>query len=210
MNWKDYFAMMVDWKKLPAYRAEPRIDSFIGFLLPELATKFLKDKIIGIIPELPMRLGTINPEKYKGTNFADRSYKVDFYLLGASGNNYFVELETDSSSISPKQNNYLYLLEKKGMEKIINGIQKIASVSPYIVKYNHLLDKLRDLKLLDSKGNFIGKSDKIIVIRIQPNNTKGDPHCIDFKYISHWLKNNNGIEEFEAELSEALLKWSND
>ena len=25
MNWSGYFAMMEDWKRLPAYKAEPRI-----------------------------------------------------------------------------------------------------------------------------------------------------------------------------------------
>lgn len=30
MNWKDYFDTLEDWKKLPAYRAKPRIDSLSG------------------------------------------------------------------------------------------------------------------------------------------------------------------------------------
>jgi len=41
MNWNEYFKMMEDWKRLPAYKAEPRIDSLVGFYLPEIVSDFL-------------------------------------------------------------------------------------------------------------------------------------------------------------------------
>jgi hypothetical protein len=61
MNWNEYFEMMKDWKKLPAYKAEPRIDSLVGFYLKDALTDFLGVEIIGIIPELPIRLATVKP-----------------------------------------------------------------------------------------------------------------------------------------------------
>ena len=33
MHWNEYFEMIADWKKLPAYKAELRIYSLIGFFL---------------------------------------------------------------------------------------------------------------------------------------------------------------------------------
>jgi hypothetical protein len=77
MNWNEYFAMMEDWKQLPAYRAEPRIDSFIGFYLPDMLADFCGEKMTGIIPELPIRLGTVKPHLNE-ESYADKSYKVDF------------------------------------------------------------------------------------------------------------------------------------
>ena len=61
MDWYEYFKMMIDWKKLPAYRAEPRIDSLIGYYLKDILSNELGDQITGIIPEFPLRLGTVNP-----------------------------------------------------------------------------------------------------------------------------------------------------
>ena len=80
MEWNKYFEMLQDWKLLPAYRAEPRIDSFIGYYLKEILSDKLKDQINGIIPEFPLRLGTINPN-INDKNYADRSYKVDFFFF---------------------------------------------------------------------------------------------------------------------------------
>ncbi|RDD30042.1 hypothetical protein CR161_04575 [Prosthecochloris sp. ZM] len=59
MDWNGYFLMKRDWKKLPAYRAEPRIDSLVAFYLPDFSSEYFKDKTIGIIPELPLRLSTL-------------------------------------------------------------------------------------------------------------------------------------------------------
>jgi len=72
MNWKHYFEMMIDWKKLPAYKTEPRIDSIIGYYLNPILSDYLKVDIEGIIPELPIRLGTVKP-KHENTNYSDRS-----------------------------------------------------------------------------------------------------------------------------------------
>ncbi|KMQ49720.1 hypothetical protein CHISP_3384 [Chitinispirillum alkaliphilum] len=69
MDWKHYFEIMKDWKRLPAYKAEPRIDSLIGYYLSDIVAELWNDEITGIIPELPIRLGTVKP-KYEGSNFA--------------------------------------------------------------------------------------------------------------------------------------------
>jgi len=131
MDWKSYFTMLSDWKKLPAYKAEPRIDSLIGYYLKQILADYCHDNIIGIIPELPIRLGTIDSKKYQDTNFADRSYKVDFYLLSSNGTNYLVEFKTDMGSISDKQRWYLNKAKDMGMEALVQGICRIASVSTY-------------------------------------------------------------------------------
>jgi len=48
MEWKEYFDIMIDWKKLPAYKAETRIDSLIGFFLKSIISEYLKDEILSI------------------------------------------------------------------------------------------------------------------------------------------------------------------
>jgi hypothetical protein len=209
MNWKSYFNMMSDWKCLPAYRAEPRIDSLIGYFLKEILSEYFNKKIVGIIPELPIRLGTVKPQ-HDGKDYSDRSYKVDFYCLGADGQNYLIEFKTDSSSRRPAQDNYLIEAQNVGMKGLVEGICKISIVSSYKIKYGHLLQRLRDIGLLDKNNGYIGKKEKIEIVYIQPTKKDEDVICVDFVWISDWLKRKYPNEEYEEELANALYKWKND
>jgi len=210
MNWTNYFAMMEDWKRLPAYRAEPRIDSLVGFYLPDMASDNFNDKIVGIIPELPIRLATIK-QHHEGTTYADKSYKVDFFLLGESGINYFVEFKTDSGSRREKQDEYLSEAKDKGMAAIIEGVIKIASVSSYKRKYNHLLQKLKGLGLINEPWHFTGKSDVIEIVYVQPRRKDNDTRrVIDFAWLSKWLTDKYGQSDYETALAKTLSRWSND
>ncbi len=209
MNWSKYFEMMVDWKKLPAYRAEPRIDSFIGFYLPEMISDLLGDKIVGVIPEMPLRVGTLRPE-LKDKDYADRSYKVDFYLLGASGTNYFIEFKTDSGSRNDPQDNYLQKAAGLSMNDIIQGIIGISKVSTYKIKYSHLLNKLISLSLLDGDGVYLGRSEEIRVVYVQPSNKDAVNNCIGFSQVAEWLEKKGGIDSFESYFAAALRVWAGD
>jgi len=206
MHWNSYFEMMKDWKKLPAYRAEPRIDSLVGFYLPDFAWEYLNDKIIGIIPELPLRLATLDEKKT-----GDKSYKVDFYLLGESGEHYLVEFKTDSSSRRDKQDEYLEQAKAKGMKAIIEGIIRIAGISAFTHKYEHLVDKLKALGLVDYLKQYCHSNDHLKIVYVQPglnNDKKNGDHIIIFNWISDWLKKNYPDEVFEKELAETLAEWA--
>jgi hypothetical protein len=209
MEWQKYFEMMADWKRLPAYRAEPRIDSLIGYYLPDFAADFLRDPIIGIIPELPIRLGTVKPD-HEGASYADRSYKVDFYLLGRSGVHYFVEFKTDSASRRPEQDAYLIEAQDVGMAAIVEGICRIADASSYRKKYAHLLDQLCRIGIMDQARQFSGRTNKIEVVYVQPGSETGSSKCIDFLWLAEWLRQRGGPDNFEVELAGALMKWSKD
>ena len=210
MNWDQYFGMMADWKRLPAYKAEPRIDSLVGFFLPAMMTDFCHDPITGIVPELPLRLGTLKPA-HEGTPHADKSYKVDFYLLGGSGRHYFVEFKTDSGSRNDQQDQYLNEARQQGMAAIVRGIVRIAAVSKYKKKYGHLLAKLRELGLLDESGQFSGKADAIEIIYVQPHRKPDDTGLVvDFAWMAQWLQNRPDAGEFETALARTLSQWSVD
>jgi len=216
MNWTEYFKMMEDWKRLPAYKAEPRIDSLIGFYLPQIVSDFLKTDTIkekGIIPELPLRLGTLQvKEIHKEKKYADLSYKVDFYLLGESGKNYFIEFKTDSGSRNQKQDDYLEKAEEVKMAAIVHGILQIASATSfnYKHKYEHLISKLKELELISENNEYTGKTDLIKVIYVQPRKDGTEETVIDFECISNWLKENHRDSEYDVALSNTLKTWSKD
>ena len=201
--------MMVDWKQLPAYKAEPRIDSLIGYFLPEFISEYLNEEIIGIIPELPIRLATVKP-KHEGTSFADKSYKVDFYLLGKSGINYLIEFKTDTGSRRGEQDTYLLEAKEIGMKSLVNGILHIASVSSYKKKYGHLLNKMKTIGILNSENKYSGNLSEIQIIYVQPKQIEDGYRCVDFQWISKWLDKKYGSGEFESEFAKALKKWAVD
>lgn len=208
MNWKNYFKMMIDWKKLPAYKAEPRIDSLVGYYLDQILNDFLDEEISMIIPELPIRLGTVKPE-YNDKNFAERSYKVDFFAVGNEFN-YLIEFKSDSNSRREKQDDYLKRSENLGTKEIINGIIKIATVSAYKKKYNHLKEKLKESGLLNNEYEYSGLNKKLKIIYVQPQSKHDNEVTIDFHWISNWLKNKYPNDAFSKELSETLKIWAED
>jgi len=209
MNWKAYFEMMIDWKKLPAYKAEPRIDSLIGYFLEPILEDYLKEKIDEIIPELPIRLGTVKPE-LENTKYSERSYKVDFFAIGNKGKNYLIEFKTDTNSRRTKQDEYLSISKKLGTSKLINGILSISNVSTYTKKYNHLKDKLQKVGLLNEKYGYSGKNIDLEIIYVQPSNHNKEKLVIDFNWIADWLEKNNNSDTFETELACALRIWAED
>jgi len=206
MNWSDYFQMMDDWKKLPAYRAEPRIDSLVGYYLLDFMTEREQNQMVGIIPELPIRQGTAFPEKEK-SRAANLSDKVDFYMLGENGINYFIEFKTDIRSRRDKQDEYLLNAKKVGMSKVVDGIRRISKATASKDKYEHLLQKLKNFGLLDDNNKFSGKSTKIKIIYFQPNNKKNEPNCITFEAFAEWLINGHSAGDFEYEFAQTLLRW---
>jgi len=209
MEWKEYFEMMIDWKKLPAYKAETRIDSLIGFFLKPIISEYLNDEIDGIIPELPIRLATVKPE-LENTKYSERSYKVDFFAVGNKSTNYLVEFKTDTKSRRDKQDEYLELSKILGTEQIINGILKIAKVSTYKTKYNHLKNKLKNTGLLNENFEYSGKNKTLEIIYVQPSNYQNEKFVIDFNWIAEWLDKQPNRSSFDTELSKALRIWSKD
>jgi hypothetical protein len=205
MDFVKYFNILMDWKKLPAYKLEPRIDSFIGYYLTELISHYKRNRIIDIIPEFPIRKKTVF-ETFSG----ERSFKVDFLAISNDNPNYLVEFKTDLYSRRKKQDEYLFKAQEKKLGALINGIKYIYKATAYKNKYDHLINKLKQLSLINDNLEFIGKNEEIEIIYIQPSNDKNENNIIDFKQISSYLNNRDNIDIFEKELSNALLEWIND
>jgi hypothetical protein len=206
MDWNEYFKMMIDWKKLPAYRAEPRIDSLIGYYLKDILSNKLGDQITGIIPEFPLRLGTVNPA-INDKNYADRSYKVDFLAIGSEGKNYLVEFKTDGKSLRPGQDKYLIQSEKIGSMKIIDGVIRISEVSSYKVKYKHLLEKIQGFGLINENKKYTGLNPAMKKVYVIPYNRTNSPDTFDFKDIIEWFEEQSVKDVFEIELMKVLQIW---
>lgn len=208
MNWTAYFEMMKDWKRLPAYKAEPRIDSLVGHYLPAMLSDLLGEPMTGIVPELPLHIGTLRPEVS-----SNQSWKVDFLLVGET-RNWLVEFKTDSGSRRTEQDDYLLDAKRVGTAGVLEGIGRIekATSSQYRHKYAHLLGKLRDLGLLDEMNAWNGRNPAMEIVYVQPHAGKEgtSERVVDFRQMADWLAAKFPDEAFETAFAAALRGWADD
>ncbi|MCG8606515.1 hypothetical protein MJD09_16215, partial [bacterium] len=192
------------------YKLEVRIDSLVGFALPKVIeqTRGLQTRII--IPELPIRLGTVHPE-HEGKNFADRSYKLDFYIRTRCGQNLFIEFKSDSGSRREKQDDYLLLAAKFKMKAIIEGILRISRVTSFKKKYAHLLKKLREVELIDESTALIDSED-IRIIYVQPKRLERDAgkEVIEYRQLAENIHRAFPDSQLMRRFSTSLENWTND
>lgn len=203
MNFLETLDQLNDWKNLPAYRAEPRVDFIVAGALPEIIKNKFNCNIKLIIPELPIRIGTIYDKI-----LSDKSYKVDFYILLEGDKHVFIEFKTDSGSRRGKQDEYLLASKNVGMKAILDGILKIYSVTTYKSKYKYLINKLESAKLITNSGtnyNPSNSQDDIDIFYIQPKAIKANE--IGFEEVSNIISKSE--DPIYRKFSEILLKWSN-
>lgn len=198
LNWLN------DWKKLPAYKAEPRVDFIVAGALPEIIKNKYNCNISVIIPELPIRIGSI----YKDLDI-DKSYKVDFYLYLENGKHLFIEFKTDSGSRRVKQDKYLIASQSVGMKAILDGIIKIYSVTNYKTKYSHLMKKLLTAGLISESNSIYQPTviqNEIEILYIQPKAEQQNE--IGFDEVAKLMSESEDI--FYKKFSEILFSWSKD
>ncbi len=200
------FDNMDVWRNLPAYQLERRADIFFSIYLPEILSHKFGVKIEGVIPEFPIRVGTIHHDID-----INKSFKVD-YLAKASDSKtiILVELKTDEGSRRDKQDWYLERAKEVGLAELLDGVRKIYKATNSKIKYEYLLGLLQDLEfiVLDENGTFeISKVDYIIqIVYIQPNNPDGQDNVITFQEISEMIENHG--DELSLRFSKSLLKWT--
>jgi len=217
----EYFRTLEDWKGLPAYKLETRIDSIVGFALPEIIKDIKGYSVKEVIPELPLRVGTLlykekeRFEKDKWKQIANKSNKVDFYVLTECHKNLFIEFKSDIGSLNDGQNGYLKKAKKCGMEKILDGIIKIASVSTYEKKYKHLLEKLHNCGLIKGENGNIhqtARQSTIDLIYILPTKPKKDikQEIIYYETLADSISRSYKGSEIMERFASSIMEWSND
>ena len=148
----DAFGLLDGWRHLPAYGLETRAAPFFALFLREvLSTKLGVELHSVVIPEFPLRIGTLNGENGTGSKQGsdrskqglNQSYNVDYVVFSQEGRTaYLVELKTDMGSLREDQYQYLIKARDVGVEKLVSGIKLLAKVSDKKPKYVHLLHLL--------------------------------------------------------------------
>lgn len=141
---KALFDRMDDWRHLPNYQLERRADLFFSLYLPEvLETKLDFPVAEQIIPEFPVRIGTLYPDTP-----IDKSYKIDYVALSAAADKaILVELKTDELSRRDSQDKYLTDCSKAGFTALLSGVLEIFRATNSKRKYFVLLEHLESMGL---------------------------------------------------------------
>ena len=192
----DLFNQLDEWKQLPGYQLERRADIFFAIHLKEILEDNIKTKIDHIIPEFPLRIGTIYPNiNHKKPN---QSYKVDYVAISNFAKKvYFIELKTDMSSITDNQFKYLLEAKKKGIEELLNGVEQIYNATKAKKKYSKLKSHL---------SNFVLNDFEIEIIYILSKNTTKDAISITFDEIVKTLKHKD--DSLTKRFVKSLELWS--
>jgi hypothetical protein len=223
-NPEKYFEMLEDWKQLPDYQLERRVDSFIGYYLKPFLSKHLNTNIDLIIPEFPL--------KQESSSHSD---KVDFAVFSKE-DNYLIELKTDINSINKYQLCYLQNTSGMNIKDILGGIMEIfdkPKAPASWKKYQYLLHKLTKINLLSEKEPTGHRKRKIFdftdntilsknfkVLFILPAKTKDiishieeyfeDKYqIIEFSEIAKWLRAENSKQNsFVNAFATSLDNWT--
>ncbi len=202
----DIFDNLDDWRHLPAYQLERRADIFFSIYLPELLEERYGFEIEGLVPEFPLRIGTIYPKV--DTN---RSVKVD-YLAKARGSNVviLVELKTDDKSRRTKQDWYLERAQEVGLPQLLRGLGQIVEATAHKRKYHCLLKRLEDLGLIavSPDGGLLAAEEPydVRVVYLQPNEGERGKDVICFHEAAKVIERHR--DALSRRFAGSLCEWA--
>jgi hypothetical protein len=204
-NINKIFDLLDTWRNLPAYQLERRADIFFALYLPKIISAKFEIDAEYIIPEFPVRIGTIyNSTKLKNPNL---SFKIDYVVVSKSaGKIYLVELKTDDGSRRDKQDWYLEKSKEIGIKLLVDGILDIYKATSSKKKYGNLLNILSEIgfiKLPENTNTCIDYD--IEIVYIQPNNDYSHKLIISFENIAEILKDEDDI--LTNRFVQSLLRW---
>jgi len=193
------------WRHLPAYQLERRADIFFSIYLSDILAAKLNIEAEGIIPEFPIRIGTIQPEL-----LTNQSFKVD-YLVKAKDSNkiILIELKTDDGSRRDKQDVYLERAQQTGFIKLLEGVGDIYRATTSRKKYRYLLDTLHGMGFITLENNIpkvIPNNYTIDIVYIQPNNYEALSNIISFHEVAQIIGRHE--DELSSRFARSLMTWA--
>jgi hypothetical protein len=200
------FDLLDSWRLLPAYQLERRADIFFAIYLPDIIHEILKFKVTEVIPEFPIRIGTIYPEIE-----INKSYKIDYTVFTESGEVILIELKTDEKSLRDDQLKYYHTAIEKGYSKIVGGIIDINAATSYEKKYGVLIKKLIKNGSIEVKNEELFPTNKFSyfpqTIIIKPRNNPVDKFIVvDFEQIKNIISKKYN-DPLSIRFCESLMNW---
>ena len=219
----EIFDRMDEWRHLPNYQLERRADLLFSLYLPEALEANLGFPVRrDLIPEFPVRIGTIFP-----SILINKSFKIDYLAMSQTGAKaIFVELKTEGRSRRSEQDEYLAVAREVGLSALLEGLLTIFQATTAKRKYFHLLDRLARLGLLRipddmreimklprlrgvngaAKGIEITcQVDELVVVYIQPEGD-GDNNIISFENFRSVVERHT--DPLSTRFAQSLREWA--
>ena len=138
------------WRHFPDYQLERRSDIFFSLYMVEALEEKLGYAVSPqLVPEFPVRIGTIYSDTRARGRKKNHSKKIDYLALSADGRTpILVELKTDVASRRAVQDEYLLAAQAAGLPALIEGVLDLFRVSTAKRKYYCLLQQLQRMGLL--------------------------------------------------------------
>jgi len=218
------FDRMDAWRHFPNYQLERRADLFFAPYLVEVLEARLGFPLCPeLIPEFPVRIGTIYPDAPRN----NQSCKIDYVALSAARDKVvLVELKTETLSRRGKQDEYLLAAQKAGLRALLEGLLDIFRVTKSKRKYFCLLAYLERMGLLrlpermkeimarptlrgvnEASRQIEIKADpaESIIVYVQPNG-QGD-NVIPFHDFAAVVRKHD--DPMSQRFARSLLRWAN-
>jgi len=203
----ELFDLLDKWRHFPSYQMERRADIFFAIFLPQVIESKFNSKVQTVIPEFPIRIGTIEPDRP-----INESYKADYFVLTEKPKHSFlIELKTDDSSRRQEQDDYLTAAQEVKLRALINGVITIYQGTKSTHKYNALIDELALSGLIERTAseivNLVSGETEIEVLYIQPNTDPEDSYSISFSAFAEIIERDD--DEFASRFAKSLNEWAN-
>lgn len=200
-----FFDTLDRWREYPNYQLERRADIFFAVHLEKIFSSILNASVADIVPELPIRIGTIYPDI-----LTNKSYKADYVVFTPDNRALLVELKTDDGSTRESQYRYYYRAIEVGFQKIMQGILTIFDKTEYKHKYFTLIRTLTENGSLQQKDGEYSATNKYTFYKnpifIKPNRQSGDEgEVIEFSQIIDCLQTDQDL--LTKRFVESLIKW---
>lgn len=202
----ELFDNLDSWRHLPAYQLERRADIFFSIYLPDLIRGKFGVTAEAVLPEFPVRIGTIDPN-----SDINQSFKIDYLIkIKGTAGIIFLELKTDDSSRRSRQDWYLEKAMQVGLPNLLAGLQDIYKATTSKGKYRYLLDRLQDMGLITlEKGSGYRISQThydIQTVYLQPNNPGNHENIISFQEAAAIIRQHE--DEMSRRFAQSLLEWA--
>ena len=141
-----------EWRHLPSYQLERRVDVLLGMMLPRILQGFPEGSDLEAIPEFPLHKRLLRLKKARG----NESVNVDFAVFCVSETDKYltlVELKTDDDSTRDEQFRNMLEAKKEGAGTVLQGVINAANTSHEGRKYAQLIWRMLKLRCMYIDGS---------------------------------------------------------
>jgi hypothetical protein len=199
------FENLDSWRHLPAYQLGRRADIFFSVYLPEYLKKRYDYDVQVVIPDFPIRVGTVRPLTDNNS-----SYKIDYFVkVNNPSTVILVKLMTDTGSKRSEQGWYLAEAKKRGVRQLLLGLKKIVAAGSPKSQYDFLLRSLECAGLIQfansSDFRILDTDCEIAIMYVLPHAGSGD-NVITFEEMADFVSQKS--DDLSKRFAQSLREWA--